>query len=387
MMTANYQNEVDLMDFAKNIFFRRRKLCAGLFLCVLISIVTGFVMPIQHRSCATVQIGVIREPMLRRIDVENKLTDPQTILPLLRKFDRGLSGKKIKDIIVVEDMEPSDVVKLSVKYPDTKASVDICNSIAELFVAQGSAVFIKKKNLLEEGIGRLQEINRRNKDKMDSLFWLREEQQAEKKVSTAKKIKKGKAAAIEETIKVDNADVQMKEDLILYYHAASLAAAEKIAGLKNELIDLKNEYMNGDLAYYEKKAFLITEMISVFEELDHYYGMRIINLSKHPAGVFMSFAQARELMKYENNYSLYLDEIFALKKQVLSARGFEVVQPAVFSIRQVLTARYNRLIVSGCFGFVAGLLLIFIREFFTDELREICRTGFVQRRKFSYAGS
>lgn len=388
------QDEVDLIDFMKNIVFGNRRLLAALSLCVFFFAVIGLIIPIEFTASSTIKIGLIGEPLLRRLDVKNRLMAPDFILPVLKKFDLRVADKEIKKVFTVEDTGASNVIKISVKYPNQKKSIDVCNAVADLFLSESSIYFNQKAHLLKMHIGELKDINRRNRHRMSALNKIltsshgvpvAEKPQIEPKKEKSR-LKKNNPPDVQVVI---DSTFQSPEYIIAHYKNSAAAAAGKISYFTNESANLKENQSHEII--YNKEVLLFNDTIFQLRELQSYYNQRIDSLKMPIEKGAISPQQYKqiqsELTEYEGNYLRLIDGIYALNQRAIWATDFKILSQSAYSRKDSLIIRIRYIAISACIGFVAGLLAIFLKVFYSLQIKEIFNNIFIRKRKYSYAGS
>lgn len=167
------KDEFDLKEYAKVIYKRRRTIFNIILVCLLVSIITGLLIPQMYDVYAIVRIGSISKPLISKKQALYEIRNEEILDTISKDLKSNPYLYDFKKMVLTEEIRDTDLIKIKVKHADPALASRICNAIAEAFVAKNNSIYYRLIKLLEQEIERLK-ISRYITDK-ERLFLLQQQ--------------------------------------------------------------------------------------------------------------------------------------------------------------------------------------------------------------------
>lgn len=150
------KDEVDLGEYLKIIIKRRITFFAAFIAYIFIVAIVVALLLRQYETMAIVRIGSIDKPLMNKRDAEIEIKSAKNIA----KFNQ-LKGLDI-DIVATQKktnnprLGEEDLISVKARQTDPELAKEICNGLADIFVAEGNKIYDKEIAVYKEELGKLE---------------------------------------------------------------------------------------------------------------------------------------------------------------------------------------------------------------------------------------
>jgi capsular exopolysaccharide synthesis family protein len=141
---------VDLLDFHRILWRRKWILVATTIIAIAITLVVNVVIRPVYTATTLIRVSASPNPLADRADVQysQRLMNTYTLIartrPLLseviKNLDLKMSASRLEDMIEVKAIEETELIQLTVNNSDPKLASDIANDLANVLIAQTTAI-------------------------------------------------------------------------------------------------------------------------------------------------------------------------------------------------------------------------------------------------------
>lgn len=159
------EQEIDLRDYINVVLKRKKLIITGTLICVAAAFIITLLMPKTYKTEAIFQnaaipdkdVIVIENVVITGGNIINNAEVPEIILgdkvltKALSKFSE-IAPQDFKENIEIENIEGTDLFKITVKFDNPEAAEDICREIINWYFKYGMPLLEEKIGLLKSQI-------------------------------------------------------------------------------------------------------------------------------------------------------------------------------------------------------------------------------------------
>lgn len=238
-----YEDEIDLMDYIRVIWRRKRAILAIFLAVVIISGVISLILPQTFEATNLVRIGQIKEKPLETIDDVKVVFERRNILESIAQ-KIGLTAEDpevVAKLFSIEAVRGTDLLKIKGRGRTPAKAVEVSNAVTEILIERHQKLFAKA----EETFNTEKETIVKNREKIEKDI-----EQIEKDI-----------ARLESDIKVYEKEIQIRANAqseaqgrIVQSYINLLANAKNQKEDKNrQILDLEKQIVNLDQALQQKE--------------------------------------------------------------------------------------------------------------------------------------
>ena len=149
------EDDIDLRDYIKVIIKRKNIILTVFFVSVISTAIISFLMPKVYLSTASIQIGIVVEPLIKKSEAGEMIKTYDILNPIVKELKLKTNVEKLKNAIEVEDIKDTDFLRFKVEYAGKDISLKLCQSIVNSFLAQASNLYQQRLNLVNQRIEEL----------------------------------------------------------------------------------------------------------------------------------------------------------------------------------------------------------------------------------------
>jgi capsular polysaccharide biosynthesis protein len=141
MSKQHFQDEINMRDYVNVIVKRKSLILKIFFVSVLVATVISLLLPKEYEASAIIRIGSIGDPLISKSNALYRIKDQNVLNAVIKKFKLDIDLKTLKEGISVRDIGDTELVVVSVIYPDADLAVGICEAIANAFIQDGQKLY------------------------------------------------------------------------------------------------------------------------------------------------------------------------------------------------------------------------------------------------------
>jgi uncharacterized protein involved in exopolysaccharide biosynthesis len=146
-----FDDEIDLRDVIKTLIKQK----VSIFIVFLLIFLAGFsyaflVRPV-YKAESIIKIGQISQPLLSQEEATRQLLSRDILSPVI-KLDRGLTFRKVKEVLRVNGIKNTNLVEISFEDKDPEFAVRVLDIIGRRFIETNNVLYNSAIRLLDEEI-------------------------------------------------------------------------------------------------------------------------------------------------------------------------------------------------------------------------------------------
>jgi len=150
------KDEIDLGGYLKILLKRKKTFFAVFIAYIFIIAIVIALLPREYEVAAIVRIGGIDKPFLSKAQAEEEIKSLKNIAKVVQLKNLGVNIVELKKKTASEDLGQEDFIMVKVRQAKPELAMEICNALADIFVAGGNKIYDKEIAVYKERLEKLE---------------------------------------------------------------------------------------------------------------------------------------------------------------------------------------------------------------------------------------